>query len=283
MRSLPSGTVTCLFTDIENSTSLGEQHPEAMKSALEKHDSILKKAVDQNNGQTVKTTGDGIHAVFLTAVDATNASLAAQCGFQTSEFFKNSEVPIRVRMGLHTGESQERDGDYYGSDVNLAARIMGLGYGGQILLSAITAALVKENLPSGCKLVDMDEHYLKGISAPKHIFQLCHSELVADFPPLKSMAAFKHNLHRQVSTFIGREKELADVKRLLMKTQLLTLLGPGGTGKTRLMLQVAEEVIEDYPDGVWLVELAPLTLSQRGLFLLLPTLLTCEWLDILQV
>jgi predicted ATPase/class 3 adenylate cyclase len=263
MNNLPSGTVTFLFTDIEGSTKLWEQYPEAMKSALEKHDSILKQAVGSNHGHTIKTTGDGIHAVFSSAADAVKAALDAQHGFQNSGVLDTFEFSIRVRMGLHTGNDQERDGDYYGSNVNLAARIMGLGYGGQILLSEVTAKLVKENLPPGCTLADLDEHRLKGIAATKRIFQLCHPDLAAEFPQLKSLAAFKHNLHHQLSTFIGREKELADVKRLLKNTQLLTLLGPGGTGKTRLMLQAAEEIIEDFPDGVWLVELAPLTNPDR--------------------
>jgi predicted ATPase len=162
-------------------------------------------------------------------------------------------------MGLHTGESRERRGDYYGPEVNLAARLMGLGYGGQILLSENTATLVKRSLPENCSLADLGEHRLKGISTGVQIYQLCHPDLAAGFPALKSLAAFKHNLPHQLSTFIGRQKELADVKRLLKETRLLTLLGPAGTGKTRLMLQVAEEVIEDYPDGIWLVELAPLT------------------------
>jgi predicted ATPase/class 3 adenylate cyclase len=261
--NLPSGTVTFLFTDIEGSTRLWEQHPEAMKSALEKHDSILKEAVALNHGHIIKTTGDGIHAVFSSAMDAVKAAVDAQHGFQNPEAMKTYEFSINVRMGLHSGNGQERDGDYFGSDVNLAARIMGLGYGGQILLSEITANLVQNSLPSGCMLVDLDEHRIKGIAATKQIFQLSHPDLAADFPPLKSLAAFKHNLHRQPSTFIGREKELAEVKHLIKNTQLLTLLGPGGTGKTRLMLQVAEEVIEDYPDGVWLVELAPLTDPDR--------------------
>jgi len=261
--ALPSGTVTFLFTDIEGSTPLWEQYPEAMKSALEKHDSILKATVESNNGHIIKTTGDGVHAVFSTAMDAVNASLDAQREFQTSEFLKNSEVSIHVRMGLHTGESQEREGDYYGSNVNLAARVMGLGYGGQILLTEITAKLIKKYLPSDFTLTDLDEHRIKGIAAPKRIFQLGHPDLITEFPLLKSLAVFKHNLPRQLSTFIGREKELGDVKRLLKETRLLTLLGPGGTGKTRLMLQVGEEVIEDYSDGVWLVELAPLTDPDR--------------------
>ena len=230
-----------------------------MKSALARHDSILKQAVETNHGYIIKTTGDGIHAAFSTALDAVKAALDGQRDLQTLGEAEISEAIIRVRMGLHTGESQEREGDYFGSNVNLAARVMGLGYGGQILLSEITATLIKNHPPQGCTLFDLGEQRLKGIAAPERIYQLCHPDLVTEFPPLKSLGAFKHNLPRQLSSFIGRKKELADVERSLKDTQLLTLLGPGGTGKTRLMMQVAEEIIENYPDGVWLVELAPLT------------------------
>lgn len=259
MRSLPSGTVTFLFTDIENSTSLWEKYPETMKSALAKHDALLKKAIESNNGQVIKTTGDGVHAAFSTVMDSVNAALDAQRDFQNSEIFKTPEFSLRIRMGLHTGEAELRDGDYYGGTLNRAARIMSIGHGGQILISETTRQIAQEHLSSDISILDLGEHRLKGIAAPERIFQLCHPDLVTEFPRLNSLAIFKHNLQRQLSTFIGREKELAEIKRLLRDTQLLTLLGPGGTGKTRLMLQVAEEVIDGYPDGVWLVELAPLT------------------------
>ena len=250
--------LTFLFTDLENSTPLWEQFPNVMRCALERHDALLKEAIENHRGHIIKTTGDGLHAVFESPADAVVAALAGQQAI-TTEPWPEATGPLKVRMGLHTGESQERDGDYYGPEVNLAARVMGLGYGGQVLLSSITAVLAGKSLPEDSSLADLGEHRLKGIAKPEKIFQLCHPDLIPEFPPLKSLAIFKHNLHRQLSTFIGREKELAEVKRLLKDTQLLTLLGPGGTGKTRLMLQVAEEVIEDYPDGVWLVELAPLT------------------------
>jgi len=259
MSSLPSGTVTFLFTDIEGSTKLWEQYPEAMKSALAKHDSTLKEAIESNNGQIIKTTGDGVHAVFSTAIDAVKAALEAQKIFQISQVPVESDISIRVRMGIHTGEAELRSGDYYGGTLNRAARIMSVGHGGQILISEITHQIAQEHLSSDISLFDLGEHRLKGIAAPERIYQLCYPDLIAEFPTLNSLAFFKHNLQRQLSTFIGREKELADIKQLLKNTQLLTLLGPGGTGKTRLTLQVAEEVIEDYPDGVWLVELAPLT------------------------
>lgn len=258
MAELPTGTVTFLFTDIEGSTPLWEQYPGEMRQASARHDALMRTVIEQHNGRVVKTMGDGFHAVFESPSDGVAAALAGQQAI-IAEPWPEATGPLKVRMGLHTGESQEREGDYYGAEVNRAARVMGIGHGGQILLLEITATLVRKHPPPDCTLSDLGEHRLKGIAAPERIFQLCHPDLIAEFPPLSSLATFKHNLHRQLSTFIGREKELAEVKRLLKETQLLTLLGPGGTGKTRLMLQVAEEVIEEYPDGVWLVELAPLT------------------------
>lgn len=253
-----TGPLTFFFSDLENSTALWEQYPDEMQRASSRHDALMRGVIERHRGRVVKTTGDGFHAAFELPSEGVAAALAGQRAI-SAEAWPDGSGPLKVRMGLHTGESQERDGDFYGPEVNLAARLMGLGYGGQILLSEITAGLVKKSLPENCSLSGLGEHRLKGISSPVQIYQLCHPELAAKFPELKSMAAFKHNLRGQLSTFIGREKELADVKRHLQHTRLLTLLGPGGTGKTRLMLQVAEEVIEDYPDGVWLVELAPLT------------------------
>jgi predicted ATPase/class 3 adenylate cyclase len=253
-----AGVQTFLFTDLENSTPLWERSPQAMLSALAQHDALLKKAVEAHHGRIVKTTGDGLHATFISPVDGVAAALAGQQAI-TSAAWPEAVGPLKVRMGLHTGISQERDGDYYGLDVNLAARIMGLAYGGQILLSEVTTKLVGRSLPPECTLADLGDHRLKGVAPVERIFQLCHPDLVANFPPLKSLAVFKHNLPRQPSSFIGRTQELVEIKRLIKDTPLLTLLGPGGTGKTRLVLQVAEDIIDDYPDGVWLVELAPLT------------------------
>lgn len=250
--------LTFLFTDLENSTPLWEKFPAEMQRASARHDVLLREVVDAHGGSVIKTTGDGLHAVFESPMGAVAATLDAQRAM-ASESWPAATGPLSVRMGLNTGQSEERDGDYYGVEVNLAARIMGLGHGGQILLSETTTNLVEKSLPEACTVADLGEHRLKGIAALERVFQLCHPDLAAEFPALKSLAIYKHNLPRQLTTFIGREKEMADVKRLLEACRLLTLLGPGGTGKTRLMLQVAEEVIEDYPDGVWLVELASLT------------------------
>ena len=250
--------LTFLFTDLENSTPLWENYPVEIRQASARHDALLRAIIEGHRGRVVKTTGDGFHAVFESPAEGIAAALAGQQAI-AAEPWSGRIGSLKVRMGLHTGESQEREGDYYGPEVNLAARVMGAGHGGQVLLSDTTATLVRRSLPENCSILDLGEHRLKGISEAVQIHQLCHPDLSAEFPALKSLAAFKHNLHRQLSTFIGREKELAEIKRLLKNTPLLTLLGPGGTGKTRLMLQAAEEVIEDYPDGVWLVELAPLT------------------------
>lgn len=250
--------LTFLFTDLQDSTPLWEKFPDEMQQASARHDALLREAVESNRGSVIKTMGDGIHAAFESPLDSVLATLAAQHAL-AAEPWPQTTGPLNVRMGLHTGESQERDGDYYGIDVNLAARIMSLGHGGQILLSETTSSLVQKSLPDNCTLADLGQHRLKGVANLERVFQLCHPDLDAEFPPLKSLAAYKHNLPRQLTRFIGREKEVDNVKQLLEKCRLLTLLGPGGTGKTRLMLQVAEEVIDDYADGVWLVELASLT------------------------
>ena len=259
MNSLPSGTVTFLFTDIEGSTKLWEQHPEAMKSALAAHDEILKEAIETNHGYVVKTTGDGVHAVFVTAMDAIKASLNAQRGFQTSEFFKNSEVSVRVRMGMHTGEAELRDGDYYGNTLNRAARIMGVAYGRQILLSAVTAALAREHLSENTSLLDLGEHRLKNLSRAENIFQLNAQGLLNDFPPLQSLSTIPNNLPSQLTSFIGRDKEMTEIKSLLDSARLVTLTGSGGTGKTRLSIEIGTLESSSFPNGVWLLELAPLT------------------------
>ena len=175
MSKLPTGTVTFLFTDIEGSTKLWEKHPEAMKAALAKHDLILKETIESNHGHVIKTTGDGVHAVFTTALDGVNTSIAVQRKIQTSEFFRNSEVSLQVRMGLHTGEAELRDGDYYGQALNRAARIMSAGHGGQILVSEITAQVAREHLPADVSLLDLGEHNLKGLTGCRKNFssQLC--------------------------------------------------------------------------------------------------------------
>jgi predicted ATPase/class 3 adenylate cyclase len=251
-------TVIFLFTDIEGSTQLWERHQQAMQAPLARHDALLRQAVAAHNGQIVKMTGDGCHAAFASARDGALAALAAQHALALETWPEIHPEVLRVRMGLYAGEVEARDGDYYGSSVNRAARLMSVGHGGQILISQIAADLLRDRLPTGAALRDLGEHRLKDLTRPERILQLTAPGLQADFPPIKSLDAFRHNLPIQLTNFIGRAREMAEVQRLLAGTRLLALTGPGGTGKTRLSLQVAAEVLTAFADGVWLVELAPL-------------------------
>ena len=249
-------TVTFLFTDIEGSTQLWEHYPEPMQAALVRHDTLLRAAIENHQGRFIKTTGDGLHAVFDSASDGAAAVVAGQRALRAEAW--GATGPLKVRMALHTGEAEAREGDYYGPNVNRAARLMSLGAGGQILMSAVTAELVQGRLAAELALRDLGDHRLKDLVRPEHVFQLVAPDLPADFPPLRSLNAFPNNLPVQLTSFIGRERELADAKRLLMSTRLLTVIGPGGTGKTRLSLQLAADCLPAFADGVWVVELAPL-------------------------
>ena len=233
---------------------------------MAKHDAILREAIEANNGHVIKTTGDGVHAVFGTALDAIHATLVGQNQLRAPL----ADLQIQVRMGLHTGEAELRAGDYYGQALNRAARIMSIGHGGQILLSAITAELVREHLPAETTLHDLGQHRLKDLIRPEHIYQLNAPNLPIEFPALKSLNTFPNNLPLQLTGFIGRDKEMAEAEQLLSATRLLTFIGPGGTGKTRLALQVAADWLAEFQDGVWLVELAPLAASDY----VVPTLAT---------
>jgi predicted ATPase/class 3 adenylate cyclase len=255
MSRLPSGTVTFLFTDIEGSTQLWEKHPEAMKDALAKHDAILRETIEAHGGQVIKSTGDGVHSVFEKAVDAVQATLMAQRALKDPI----CDLQIKVRMGLHTGEAELRLGDYHGQALNRAARIMSAGHGGQVLLSSVTAELAREHLPTGASLVDLGEHRLKDLIRPERLFQLAAPGLFSEFPALHSLSSLPNNLPSQMTSFIGREREMQEVRRLLSSARLLTLIGPGGTGKTRLSLQLGADQLSAFKDGVWLVELAPLS------------------------
>ena len=251
----PTGTVTFLFTDIEGSTQLWEHHPEAMKAALAEHDRILRASIEARGGYVFKTVGDAFCAAFSTAPDALEACLAAQ-----KELVKPLHgLDIRVRMGFHTGAAEERDGDYFGPPLNRAARLMSAGHGGQTLLSQASYDLVRDALSAGIGLRDLGEKRLKDLIRPERMWQVTVEGQNSEFAPLKTLESFAHNLPVQMTSFVGRENVMEDLKATLATNRLVTLTGPGGTGKTRLSLQVGAELLENYPDGVWFVELAPLT------------------------
>ena len=258
MSPLPSGTVTFLFTDVERSTQMWDHFPELMRPALARHDSLIAEVAARHNGKIVKERGEG-DSMFLTfdsAVEAAHAAIAIQNALRTEAW--PPDTLLKVRMALHTGETHERDGDYYGGTVNRCGRIRAVGNGGHILLSEVTAGLVRDHLTGCACLRDHGQHHLKDLQRPEHIFELRDDRWTDDFGPLRSLAAFKHNLPLQLTSFVGREQELKNVRTFMTQTRLLTLQGSGGCGKTRLALQAAAEAVDDYPDGVWSVTLAPL-------------------------
>ena len=250
----PSGNaVTFLFSDIEGSTRLWELHPETMRDALARHDVLSQAAVTANGGTVVKTTGDGLHAVFGEPRDAIRASVMLQRALRDPE--ATAGIPLRVRCGLHLGVVQRRDNDFFGTVVNRAARIMHAAHGGQTLISQAVADSVRACLPADASLRELGVVLLRGLDRPERVYQLLHPDLSQDFPPLRSLDTTPNNLPQQLTSFIGRDEDLAHVLQLLQSTRLITLLGPGGIGKTRLALQLAAEVLDRHPDGAWFVAL----------------------------
>jgi predicted ATPase/class 3 adenylate cyclase len=252
---LPTGTVTFLFTDLEGSTRLWEEHPEAMRAALARHDEILRDAVEKRDGHVVKTTGDGLHAAFALAADGVVAALDAQRAL-VAEAWALPE-PLKVRMGLHVGGAELRGGDYYGPAVNRAARVSAAAHGGQIVASAATADLVRDDLAPEVGLLDLGEHRLRDLGRSERIVQVTHPDLPSEFAPLRSLDAYPGNLPVQRSAFIGRTGDLAEVRAALDDAPVVTLTGVGGVGKTRLALQVAADSVTRFPDGAWFVDLGP--------------------------
>jgi predicted ATPase/class 3 adenylate cyclase len=254
MTSPPTGTVTFLFTDIEGSSRLWENHGDAMAAALARHDALLREAVGARGGHVFKTIGDAFCVAFPVASDALDAAIASQRLLRSEPW---QEVDrIKVRMGIHTGSAESRDGDYFGPVLNRVSRLLAAAHGGQILLTLATEELVRDHLPEGVSLRDLGERRLRDLNRPERVFQALAPDLPSDFPALRSLEIFPNNLPVQLTSFIGREKEMNEVKRLLGTTHLLTLTGTGGTGKTRLSMQVAADLLDQFPDGVWLIELA---------------------------
>jgi predicted ATPase/class 3 adenylate cyclase/Tfp pilus assembly protein PilF len=257
---LPVGTVTFMLTDISGSTHLWEQYPESMRQAATRHDELVDALVTTQGGTLVRPRGEGDSrfAVFTRASDAVRAA----CGVQRALFAERWQMPepIRVRIGLHTGETDLRDGDYYGSTINRCARLRDACSGGQVVMSAVTASLAREHLPERATLRSLGRHRLRDVPEQEEIVQLVHPDLPAEFPPLRSMSVAPHNLPIQLTSFVGRDLELLDLRRLLVEghARLVTLTGAAGTGKTRLALQTAEDLLADFPGGVFFVQLAPL-------------------------
>ena len=261
MPEAPTGTVSFLFTDIVGSTRLWEKFPAQMGAALARHDELIRSSVETNGGQVFKRVGDSSCAAFQSPGDSLKAAIDAQRALATEDW---SDIgSLLVRMGIHVGAAEFRDGDYFGSTLNRASRIEGAAHGGQILLSRIAVELLEDESLDAISFKSLGNHRLRNLDRPEHLFQAVAAGLQESFPPPRSMEALPNNLPVQTTSFVGREKELEGVKRLLGSTRLLTLMGTGGTGKTRLALETGAQVIQEFRDGVWLVELALISEPER--------------------
>lgn len=258
MTSKPTGTVTFLFTDIEGSTKLARERPEEWEALSAWHQQMLCQAIGANRGYVFHMIGDAFCAAFQTAGDAVRAAVQAQQGLHKQKW---GNTQVKVRMGIHTGKAEfQENGDYQGYlTLSHTQRLMSAAYGGQVLLSVTTRDLVLDDLIDGVALRDLGSQRLKDLVRPEHIYQLVIPDISAEFPPIKTLDYYHHNLPAQMTSFIGREKEISEIKQVLQEHRLVTLVGAGGTGKTRLSLQVAADLLDHFPDGVWFVELAPLT------------------------
>src|SRR2546421_2741389 len=257
MAELPTGTVTFLFTDIEGSTQLLRDLGEGYASVWKEHQLIIREALASAGGAEVGTEGDSFFAAFSSAPGAVRAAVAAQRGLAAHAWPAGSTV--RVRMGLHTGDGVLSGSDYVGMDVHRAARIASAAHGGQLIVSEATRALIEHSLPAGAHLRDLGKHRLKDILQPEHLYDLVIDGLPAEFPAPRTLDTRPNNLPLQLTSFVGREDQIGEIHRLLAQARLLTLTGAGGTGKTRLALQVAAETVRDYTDGAFFVDLSPLT------------------------
>ena len=259
------GTFAFLFTDIEGSTRRWESHPDEMSAALARHDALIRRAVGDAGGKVFKAIGDAFCAVFPSPGDALAAALAAQQALAAESW--GVLGPLRVRAAVHVGAAEERDDDYFGPVLNRVARLLSAGHGGQTLLSRAAADAVADRLPTGVSLRDLGERRLKDLTRPERVFQAVTPNMPADFPPLRTLDGRPNNLPAQATALVGREAELAEVRALLRKdgVRLVTLTGPGGAGKTRLALQAAADLIDEFPQGVWSVALAPV--GEAGLVL----------------
>jgi predicted ATPase/class 3 adenylate cyclase len=254
MTAIGGGTVTLLFTDIEGSTRLLRELGNRYEKVLDDHRRLLREAFAAQEGTEVDTAGDGFFYAFPRARNALIAAVEGQRALAGHEW----PLPLRVRMGMHTGEPLSTETGYVGLDVHRAARIMSAAHGGQILVSQTTRGLAGEDLPGDVSLLDLGEHELKDLPTAERLFQVVAPGLSEDFPPIRSIDSRPNNLPRQLTTFVGRQADIGEAKRALSSTPLLTLTGPGGVGKTRLAIEIAGELIDEFEDGIWFVDLGPL-------------------------
>lgn len=234
-----------------------------MGHALERHESLMREAIGRHGGYVFKTVGDEFCCAFANAADAVDAALEAQLSHLNEDF--SAVDKLEVRIGLHTGCAQERDGDYFGPAVNRAARLMSIGHGGQILLSNATHELVTDNTPPNAIFTDLGSHQLRDLTQPERVWQATDARLARDFPPLRSLAAFPNNLPLQVTSFYGRDDDIGEIKDQVSHHGLVTISGAGGVGKTRLAIQCAAELVDQFDDGVWVADLAPVNEQQSML------------------
>jgi predicted ATPase/class 3 adenylate cyclase len=253
---LPSGTVHLLFSDIGGSTQLVQRLGKDYVHVLEEHQRILREAFAKWSGYEVSTHGDSFFAVFARATDAVSAAVEAQQAFVNETWAEG--VRLQIRIGIHTGEPMLVNQDYVGVDVHRAARICAAAYPGQVLLSNETRVMVEWQLPQNVSLRELGKYRLKDLNEPENLYQLVITELPSDFPPLKSLEITPTNLPLQLTSFIGRDHEIEEIKSLLRRGRLVTLTGAGGTGKTRLAMEVAKQIGEQFPDGVWLIDFVAL-------------------------
>jgi predicted ATPase/class 3 adenylate cyclase len=256
MAELPTGTVTFLFTDIEGSTRLVQELGEGYDAIQRAHHEILRRAIGESGGGEIRTEGDSFFAAFPTATGAVRAAVEAQRAL-ASRGWEHGR-PLRVRMGMHTGEGRAGGDDYVGIDVNRAARIAAAGHGGQVLVSAATGSLVEHELPEGVTLRDLGTHRLKDIAHPERIFDLAIAGLPSEFDALQTLEVRPNNLPLQLTSFVGRQEQIEEAVRLVGEHRLLTLTGPGGTGKTRLAIAAGSELLPSVRHGAFFVDLSPL-------------------------
>ncbi|HXO17061.1 MAG TPA: adenylate/guanylate cyclase domain-containing protein, partial [Candidatus Dormibacteraeota bacterium] len=253
-RNRPTGTVVFLFSDIEGSTRRWERYGDAMREALRRHDEILRAQIEARRGYIFKTIGDAFCAAFWTVGEALEAAVEAQRGIGREDF--GAIDGLSVRMAMHAGETDERDGDYFGPALNRTARLLSAGHGGQILLSRVAADLALQALPDGVTLRHLGTLPLRDLDEPESVYQPIAADLRSEFKALRALENPPNNLPRQSTSFVGRRDDLARVEALLEGGALVTIVGAGGIGKTRLALEVAASHLADERDGAWFVDLS---------------------------